>query len=143
MYVKQISVFVENKFGHLEEIISLLGENDIDISALSLADTTDFGILRMIVSDTEKALEVLRNAGNIVKVTDVIAIAVKDAAGGLASALHVLKNDGISIEYLYAFIGKSDLGALVVLRTEEPEKAIDTLRANNITVLSPDQAYRL
>jgi hypothetical protein len=143
MKLKQISIFLENKTGRLAAALDLLGKNDINLSAFSLADTTDFGILRMIVSDTEKALEVLRNAGNIVKVTDVIAIAVKDAAGGLASALHVLKNDGISIEYLYAFIGKSDLGALVVLRTEEPEKAIDTLRANNITVLSPDQAYRL
>ena len=143
MYVKQISVFVENKFGHLEEIIGLLGEKGIDISALSLADTTDFGILRMIVSDTEKALEILRDAGTIVKVTEVIAIAVTDAAGGLAGALQCLKNDGISIEYLYAFIGKSDLGALVVLRVDEPEKAVETLRANNITVLKPEQAYRL
>lgn len=143
MYVKQISVFVENKFGHLEEIIGLLGKNGIDISALSLADTTDFGILRMIVSDTEKALTVLKEAGTIVKVTEVIAIAVKDAAGGLAKALHCLKEAGISIEYLYAFIGKSDLGALVVMRTEAPEEAIKTLRENNIMVLMAEQAYRL
>ncbi len=97
----------------------------------------------IVVLDTEKALEVLRNEGTIVKVTEVIAIAVKDAAGGLAGALSCLKKAGISIEYLYAFIGKSDLGALVVLRTEEGEKAVETLRANDIMVLKPEQAYRL
>ena len=142
MFTTQISVFVENRVGGLEEVIGLLAANGIDISALSLADTTDFGILRMIVSDPAKAVQVLKEHGMAVKLTDVLAIAIQDQPGGLAAVLQYLKEDGISIEYMYAFIGKSN-GALAVVRTCEPEKAVKTLQKKHVTVLEAQEVYRL
>ncbi len=142
MFITQISVFVENRVGGLEEVIGLLAANEIDISALSLADTTDFGILRMIVSDPNKAVKVLKENGMAVKLTDVLAIAIQDQPGGLAAVLDYLREDGISIEYMYAFIGKSN-GALAVMRTCEPEKAVETLQKKHVTVLKAQEVYRL
>ena len=126
--IKQISVFVENKSGRLSDILNVIGKNGIDISALSIADTTDFGIVRMIVNDPDKAAEILKSNNLVVKVTDVIALAVADKPGGLAGEIEKLKNAGISIEYMYAFIGKSDKGALVIVRVENPEKALEVLK---------------
>ena len=142
MFITQISVFVENRVGGLEEVIGLLAANGIDISALSLADTTDFGILRMIVSDPNKAVKVLKENGMAVKLTDVLAIAIQDQPGGLAAVLDYLREAGISIEYMYAFIGKSN-GALAVMRTCEPEKAVETLQKKHVTVLKAQEVYRL
>lgn len=142
MFITQISVFVENRVGGLEEVIGLLAANEIDISALSLADTTDFGILRMIVSDPNKAVKVLKENGMAVKLTDVLAIAIQDQPGGLAAVLDYLREDGISIEYMYAFIGKSN-GALAVMRTCESEKAVETLQKKHVTVLKAQEVYRL
>ena len=132
--IKQISVFVENKSGRLSDILNVIGKNGIDISALSIADTTDFGIVRMIVNDPDNL---------VVKVTDVIALAVADKPGGLAGEIEKLKNAGISIEYMYAFIGKSDKGALVIVRVENPEKALEVLKDENVTVVSPEEVYRM
>ena len=138
--IKQISVFVENKSGRLSDILNVIGKNGIDISALSIADTTDFGIVRMIVNDPDKVAEILKSNNLVVKVTDVIALAVADKPGGLAGEL---KNAGISIEYMYAFIGKSDKGALVIVRVENPEKALEVLKDENVTVVSPEEVYRM
>ena len=141
--IKQISVFVENKSGRLSDILNVIGKNGIDISALSIADTTDFGIVRMIVNDPDKAAEILKSNNLVVKVTDVIALAVADQPGGLAGEIEKLKNAGISIEYMYAFIGKSDKGALVIVRVENPEKALEVLKDENVTVVSPEEVYRM
>lgn len=141
--IKQISVFVENKSGRLSDILNVIGKNGIDISALSIADTTDFGIVRMIVNDPDKAAEILKSNNLVVKVTDVIALAVVDKTGGLAGEIEKLKNAGISIEYMYAFIGKSDKGALVIVRVENPEKALEVLKDENVTVVSPEEVYRM
>ena len=141
--IKQISVFVENKSGRLSDILNVIGKNGIDISALSIADTTDFGIVRMIVNDPDKAAEILKSNNLVVKVTDVIALAVADKPGGLAGEIEKLKNVGISIEYMYAFIGKSDKGALVIVRVENPEKALEVLKDENVTVVSPEEVYRM
>lgn len=142
-FIKQLSVFVENKSGRLSDILTTVGNANIDISALSIADTTDFGIVRMIVNDPEQAASVLRENGFVVKVTDVIALAVADIPGGLAKEVEKLKNAGISIEYMYAFIGKSDKGALVIVRVEDPEKAIEVLKGESVTLVSPEEVYRL
>mgnify|MGYP004462510141 FL=1 len=123
MKVKQISAFVENAAGNLADVITLLGKNDINISAMSLADTTDFGIVRMIVSDTQKAVDILKEQGFAVKCTEVTALALDDTPGGLAKVLEILKSENIGIEYLYAFVGKKDHRAMVVMRVSEPEKA--------------------
>lgn len=143
MFVKQISIFLENKSGRLSEVTRTLGENDIDISALSIADTTDFGILRLIVNDPERAEKILKAEGFTVSATSVIAIGVQDKPGGLAKALDILDKEQIGIEYMYAFVSKSEDEALVILKVADPEKAMDTLQANGISVLTSDQVYKL
>lgn len=141
--VKQISVFVENKSGRLAEVTRLLGENNIDISALSIADTTDFGILRLIVNKPEEAERILRENELTVNITEVIAIAIEDKPGSLARALRVLDNSQIGIEYMYAFVGKTTDEAFVILRTENSQKAIDVLVKHSIRVLDAKEAYSI
>ncbi|HOV27921.1 MAG TPA: ACT domain-containing protein [Pseudobacteroides sp.] len=143
MLVKQISVFLENKSGRLAEVTKTLGKEGIDISALSIADTTDFGILRLIVNQPEKAEAVLKDNGFTVSSTSVIAIAVEDKPGGLAVALDILESNSIGIEYMYAFIGKSKDEALVILRVEDSDKAIEALKNNGIKVISSKDVYGL
>ena len=138
MFVKQLSVFVENKFGRISEIINALAENSIDISALSLADTSEFGILRLIVDKPELAVDVLKEEGVIVKLSDVLAIAIDDAPGGLAKALSVLTEANVVIEYMYAFIGKADGKAMTVIRVDDEAKAIDALNKGGVTLLTTD-----
>ena len=143
MLVKQISVFLENKSGRLAEVTKILGANNIDISALSIADTTDFGILRLILNKPEEAEQILRENGFTVSCTNVIAIAVDDKPGGLSVALDILDKESIGIEYMYAFVGKTSNAALVILRVEEPEKAIASLQRNGIKVISSCEVYDL
>ena len=143
MLVKQISVFLENKSGRLAEVTRVLGTAGIDISALSIADTTDFGILRLIVSDPDEANRVLLENGFTVSGTNVIAIAVSDQPGGLAVALDVLDRQSVGIEYMYAFVGKTEKEAMVILRVEDPDRAVAALNANNIRVLASKEVYNL
>lgn len=143
MFVKQISIFLENKSGRLAEVTSILGDSNIDISALSIADTTDYGILRLIVNKPDKAEEVLRSNGLTMSVTNVIAIGVKDEPGGLAGALRALESGGIEIEYMYAFVCKKEEEAMVIIKTGAPEKAVELLKNNGISVLSSDEVYNL
>ncbi|MDQ2086656.1 ACT domain-containing protein [Herbivorax sp. ANBcel31] len=143
MHVKQISVFLENKSGRLAEVTKVLGENNIDISALSIADTTDFGILRLIVNEPEKAEKVLKESEFTVSSTSVIAIGVEDKPGGLSRALDILDAESIAIEYMYAFVGKKSDQALVILRVEDSSKAVDVLTQKDIKVLSADKVYKL
>jgi len=143
MLVKQISVFLENKSGRLAEVTRILGSNNIDISALSIADTTEFGILRLIVNDPEKAEKVLKEHGLTVSSTNVIAIAVEDKPGGLAHILEILEKRKIDIEYLYAFVGKMDNEALVILRVENLNEAAAALIESNVKVLSAEEVYNL
>ena len=135
MSVKQISVFVENKSGSLAKITNVLAENNIDIQALSLADTTDFGILRLIVDSPEKAELALAENHFTIKETDVLAVAIEDVPGGLNKVLAVMEKAGIAIEYMYAFTGKMSENALVILRVEDNEAAENTLKSTGIKVL--------
>lgn len=143
MFIKQVSVFVENESGNMADVLSILGKNKIDISALSIADKTDFGILRLIVSDPEKAVSILKAEGMIVKLTDVLAVGIEDKSGSLAKVLDILKDASIAIEYLYAFIGKSNYGALVIIRADKPEQALTVLKNNNITLVEAKEIYRV
>jgi hypothetical protein len=143
MIVKQISIFLENKSGRLAEVTKILGENSIDISALSIADTANFGILRLIVNQPEKAVKILKENGFTVSSTSVIAIGVEDKPGGLAAALQVLAEESIGIEYMYAFVGKTSEEALVILKVEDSERAIRVLTENNVKVLSSSAVYDL
>ena len=133
MFIKQLSIFVENKFGRLEVIIDALSRNNINLRALSIAETTDFGILRVIVDDNEKAKKVLSDIGVVAKTTDVIAVYIDDKAGGLASILKLITEAGVSVEYMYAFLSRKDSSkALMVLKADDEEKAKDVLLANNV-----------
>ncbi len=132
MFIKQLSIFVENKVGRLQDIINALGENDVNISALSIADTTDFGILRIIVDNPDKAKLVLKGMGVISKTTDVVAVYIDDRSGGLASVLNIVSNAGIGIEYMYAFLGRTEGKALMVLKADDEVKLEKVLTENGL-----------
>ena len=138
MVVKQISIFVENKEGRIKKAIDTLAKQNINIRALSIADTTKYGILRLIVSDNEKAIEALEADGFIVKENEVIILAVPDEPNGLNSTLAVFDEKGINLEYLYAFVSSKTDEAIVVMRLENMEKAIDALAENNIRILETE-----
>lgn len=141
--VKQISVFLENKAGRLASVTGVLGEHHINIRALSIADTSDFGILRLIVNDPDKAYQILKEAEFTVSETEVIAIEVPDNPGGLAGVLGVMGSANINIEYLYAFIGKASDDALVIFKVETPDEAIAILREKGLNVLDKSEVYKL
>lgn len=143
MKVKQISVFLENKSGRLAAVTRVLGEEDINIRALSIADTSDFGILRLIVNQPEKAYRALKDHGFTVSMTDVIAVEMPDQPGGLAEVMAVMEEHNLNIEYLYAFIGKVPNGALVIFRVENIDEALKILEEKGITVLSGEKVYSL
>ena len=127
MFISQLSVFVENKTGRLAEILDELTAHSINIRALCMADTEKYGILRMIVDDTNKAEEVLKASGVIVKITPVIAIDIDDTPGGLGKVISTLSANDISVEYLYAFLSKLTPNAKVVLKVNDPKKAEEVL----------------
>ena len=133
MIIKQIPIFVENKPGRLAEITEIIAKNDINIRALSVADTTHFGILRIIVDDPDRVQRVLKEAGLTVSITSVITAAIKDRPGGLAEVLKLFAAHDIQIEYMYAFIAKSENEAYVVMRIENEEEAVKLLRENGYT----------
>lgn len=144
--VKQISVFLENKSGRLAKITKVLNDNKINIRALSIADTADFGILRLIVNQPDNAMKVLRNEEFAVSETEVIALGVPDHPGGLAGILEILDNTGnnekpINIEYIYAFVGRSGKDAVVVFRVEEIERALSVLTKAGVRILSDTEVY--
>ena len=143
MLIKQLSVFIENKKGRLSEILDVLKENNIDISALSIADTSGFGILRMIVSDPETAKIKLSESGVIVKTNHVIGIIVDDKPGSLAKEIKVLSDNGVVVEYAYAFLSSSKERALVVLRADDNELAEKILAENGIDMIDPKDCYRI
>ena len=143
MEVKQISLFLENKKGRLWEAMDVLAKARINIRALSIADTSDFGILRLIVPDPEKAKKVLTKSNFTVKENDVIAVGVSDKPGGLAAILKVLTDAGINVEYMYAFVEKKGRKAVVVLRTDSIGNGKKALKKAGITALSSKEVYSL
>lgn len=143
MTVKQLSIFVENKPGRLATVTDILAKGAIDIRALSVADTTDYGILRLIVSDPVKACELLRDADYTVKLTDVIVVELDDKVGALAKTLSLLDERGISVEYLYAFIGRDKGKAFIIIRVEDNKKAVEILVNNGYSVAGEQDIYRI
>lgn len=143
MKVKQISIFLENKKGRLYEALDRLAKADINIRALSVADTSEFGILRLIVPDPDKAKKALEKSKFTVRENDVIAVGVPDTPGGLAGVLKVLNDADINVEYVYAFVAKTAEKAVVVLRTENINAGIKALKEAGVTVLAPEQVYHL
>lgn len=143
MHVEQIAVFLENKSGRLAEITATLAENGINIRALSVADTADFGILRLIVDDVEKAKKVLKDNGFTVGITKVVAVEVADRSGGLASVLKTIERESLNVEYMYAFVNKSGENAVLIFRFDDMDRAITALRHDGFTILSGAQICAL
>jgi hypothetical protein len=143
MKVKQLSIFMENRAGRMAEIARRLGEARINIRALSLADTSDFGILRLIVNDVDKAMNILRDSGHTVSLTEVVAVEVPDSPGGLASVLEPLRDAGVNVEYMYAFVEKATDKAVVIFRFEDIDAAVKVLANAKISVLPAETVYKL
>ena len=143
MHVEQISIFIENKSGRLAEVTRILGEAGVNIRALSLADTSDFGILRLIVNDREKAKTFLKEKGFTVSKTDVVAVEVPDRPGGLSSILQTLDRENINVEYMYAFVERCGENAVIIFRFDETGKAITALLANGFNVLEGERLYSM
>ena len=139
MTIKQLSVFLENREGRLDEVLKTLGANGVNIVALSLADTADYGMLRMIVSDPQKGKVVLKEAGITSMLTDVVALRVPHATGSLSKAMHEIVQAGINVEYMYAFANGEDASA--VLKSDEQEKVVEVLKENGFDVWEADEAY--
>ncbi len=140
---KQISVFLENKSGRLAHVTRVLGDAGINIRALSVADTSDFGILRLIVNDPVKAHKILKEAGFTVSETEVIAVRMPDSPGGLADVLDQMSEANLNIEYLYAFLGATGADALVIFKVEDFAKAKDAFKNKGIAYMEEQELYKL
>jgi hypothetical protein len=138
MYAKQVCVFLENERGRIAEVTGLLADEGINIRALSLADTPDFGVLRLIVEDRARCVQALKNRGFVVQEAEVIAVEIEDRPGGLHRIVQVLDREGINIEYIYAFVKKKADQAIVVFKIDDAARAAETLRKNGISILSED-----
>ncbi|MCQ2429628.1 MAG: ACT domain-containing protein [Clostridia bacterium] len=135
MAIRQISVFIENVHGSLERVVNVLAEAGVDMRALSVADTSEFGILRMIVKGHDTACRVLRDAGYVISCNDVTAAEIPDEPGGLSRVLHILAENGINIEYSYAFLTPSHGKACVVMRVDDNERAAVLLNEQGVVTL--------
>ena len=143
MTVKQLSVFVENKPGKLMEALEALAESGIDLRAIALADTSDFGILRAIVNKPDHAFEVLSESGFLVKTNNVLAVVIGDKPGGLASVVRLLSEGNVNIEYTYAFVAHSRDHAYVILRVDNNDEAVSILTKNEVTLLTEKELYSM
>ena len=138
--IQQLSVFLENRERRLDTLVKILAENDVNIVALSLADTSDYGMLRMIVSDPHKGKAALKDAGITAMLTDVVALRVPHATGSLSKAMHQIVEGEINVEYMYAFANGADAAA--VLKSDDPARVIDILKGSGFDVYTADEAYQ-
>ena len=141
--VKQISVFIENKEGRMKKAINTLAKENINIRALSIADTTKYGILRLIVSDNKKGIEALEKDGFIVKENDVLIMAVPDKPDGLNSTLAIFEDKGINLDYIYAFVSSKTDEAIVVMRLKNMAKAMTILKDSDVNILEKEDIENL
>ncbi|MEW6534309.1 MAG: ACT domain-containing protein [Candidatus Auribacterota bacterium] len=142
MKVKQLSIFLENRKGRLLETTRILAENKINIRALSVAETTGFGIVRLIVEETERAYAILHDNKFTLEMTDVIAIEVDDQPGSLTRVLEVISDNGLNLEYTYAFVERNKSKAVIIARIEDTERAIQILQDNGIKTLTQKELYQ-
>ncbi|MGA7744531.1 MAG: ACT domain-containing protein [Polyangia bacterium] len=143
MKVEQITVFLENQSGRLADVASILAAAGVNIRALSLADSADFGILRLIVNDTDKATQVLKAQGFTVAKTEVVGVQVPDRPGGLAEILNAMKGKQVNVEYMYAFVHKSAVDATIIFRFDDLEKGIACLQQAGIKILQGQDLYSM
>lgn len=143
MTIKQLSIFVENRPGRLAEITDLLGQEKIDIRAVCVSDTREFGILRLIVDDPEAAAEKIKAHGCTCSLCDVLVLRLDDNPGGLAYPMHALAEVGISVEYMYAFVSKSTDAAYVIFRVQDNEHAMEVLAKKGVSMASQEEISKL
>jgi hypothetical protein len=143
MRVEQISIFLENKAGRLAEVTGILSRARVNIRALALADTSDFGVLRLIVDDHQKAESALKAGGFTVSKTRVVAVEVSDRPGGLHHILELLDRSGINVEYMYAFVQQSGDNAVMIFRFDQTDAAIQALQADGLRVIDGDRLYTM
>ncbi|MDD5728556.1 MAG: ACT domain-containing protein [Victivallales bacterium] len=141
MNIKQLSLFIENKSGTINKVCQVLKKHNINIYTLSLADTEQFGIMRLLVRDWEYARKVLAEAGFIANVTEVLALAVADEPGGLADLLEIMARHDLNVEYMYAFTSGRDGKAIMIFRFEHPEAALAILAEENIKAITSAELY--
>ncbi|MBO4509138.1 MAG: ACT domain-containing protein [Spirochaetaceae bacterium] len=133
MKIKQISIFLENTAGRIADVTKVLKDNGVNLRAIMIADTADFGILRIITDDSQKALEVLTNARYTTRTTDVLGVLIKDEVGALYNVMSLFQTNGINIEYLYASLEKTDNTAVVIFKVEDVEKGLKVIEDNGIS----------
>ncbi len=143
MRVEQLAVFLENKSGRLAEITGIIADEGVNIRALSVADTADFGILRLIVDDVEKTKAALKEHGFTVGKTNVLAVEVADETGGLHDVLKAIHEQGLNVEYMYAFVNKTGENAVLIFRFEDMDKAINSLKEGGFVLLTGEQICNL
>lgn len=143
MSVIQISVFIENREGRLAEVSQLLSSKAINIRSLSLADSSDFGVLRLIVDDPTSCLKVLQEAGFVARTSEVLALEIEDRPGGLDRVLSLFSSQGINVEYMYAFVEKSHDNAIVIFKTGDNARAVALASENGIPLLAGDSLAQL
>ena len=143
MIVRQLSVYLENKPGRLCAATDVLAREGINLSALTLADTSEFGILRLLVDQPDRAKEILTESGVTVRLTDVLAVAMDDAPGGAVGILHLLSEAGLNIEYMYACVGRASGKAIMVIRTDDIESAANILHRGGYGDINPAEVYRI
>ena len=143
MKIKQLSIFLQNRMGSLSKPLEVLSEADVNIRAMCMADTSEFGILRLVVDNPEKGKEVLEEHNFLVKITDIIGVEMCDAPGGLTSVLKIIKDNEIDLEYLYAFKHDKKNKAILLLHADELDRLISSLESNGITIVSADEVYNL
>lgn len=141
MKIKQVSVFLENKIGHLRMITEELKKAELNMRAISLADSETFGVLRMVIEDPDKACEILRSANHAVKETEVIAVEVPDRPGGLSDLLKKLEDCSVNIEYMYAVLEKKSDRAVIIFKVEDIDNVISKLEKQDVKLLSSEEVY--
>lgn len=143
MKIKQLSIFLQNKMGSLAKPLEVLTVADVNIRAMCMADTSEFGILRLVVDNPEKGKEALEQNNFLVKMTEIIGVEMNDTPGGLTSVLKIIRDNNIDLEYLYAFTHDKADKAILLLHAEDIDKLIEVLENNNITIVKSEEVYNL
>lgn len=143
MKIKQLSIFLQNRMGSLSKPLEVLSEADVNIRAMCMADTSEFGILRLVVDDPVKGKEALEEHNFLVKITDIIGVEMHDAPGGLTNVLKVIRDNEIDLEYLYAFTHDKENKAILLLHADELDRLISSLKSNDMTIVPADEVYNL
>ena len=143
MKIKQLSIFLQNKMGSLSKPLEILSQGDVNIRAMCMADTSEFGILRLVVDNPEKGKEVLEENNFLVKITEIIGVEMNDSPGGLTSVLKIIKDNNIDLEYLYAFTHEKVGKAILLLHADDIDNLIDILKKNDIVIVSSKEVYNL